>query len=315
MKARLGWCWLLIGLASILPGCGQSNQAPRALRYEFKDGGPYRVDCTYETEKHLAKFHAGKIFSETREGVYVKSSYRMEANQLPDADWLITYTLVRLRIHDREGNFKLEIGPESGEVQWYQDKQTLGDYLGAEDFRKYQKLVRLPLARIRIHPEGIQVPNGLEFNFDLLRLLGKNRIFGEYLTRGVKVPPVLMTTFKREPVAVGAQWDYQGNTGNAQTRFHLKALSAHKARIDYASDLELTASELQTVKRALRLDEVRGLELKQSRMRIRGGVDFSLTGGRPDSADMGFEKQYEMALPGEVWKLRENEKYQLSVNR
>ncbi len=301
---------VLVWLGSV--GCSPAP-VPQVVQYEFNDGGRYRVDCTYETDKRLEKTHEGKAFATTEEGVYVKTSMHMTAQRQPDQDWVIAYTLLRLRIHDRDGHFKLEMGPEGGELQWYQDKQPLSDYLTSDEFKAFQKLMQVPLARVRIHPNGVQVPNGLEFNFDLIRLLGKNRVYGEYLTRSVKVPPVLMTMFKAEPIKAGDRWDHQGNSSNANTHFRARAVSAKSLQVEYSSDLNLAADELRAVRKALRLDGVPGLELKTSRMTIRGVVGFDLPGKRPETAEMNFDKRYEMTLPQEVWKLHETERYRLNV--
>jgi hypothetical protein len=299
--------WAAAGCSRPLP--------PQVLRYTFSDGGTYRVDCTYNAEKEMRKLHQGKVFSRTRDGVFVKSSLAMRVESLPGGHWRVAYTLLRLRIHDREGRFKMEVGPESGEVQWYSEKQPLEAYLGSVDWNRYQALARMPLARVSVRPDGAQLPNGLEFNFDWLRLLGKNRVYGDYLSRGVKVPPVLMTIFDASPVAAGGSWEYQGNSLGARTRFTLTALTRDSAHIAYASELNLKPEELAAVKNALQLSQEAGLELKSSRMRITGGVEFNRLAGRPETAVMDFDKRYEMTLPQELWRLQETEHYELSVHR
>jgi hypothetical protein len=296
-----------------LSGCGRVHLPPQLLQYQFHDHGPYRVDCSYHSEKHLAKKHDNKIFSETREGTYVKTSYRLQADPEPGGGWLVSYTLLRLRLHDQDGRFKMEIGPDGGEVFWYQEKQALEDYLGPDDFKAYQRLVRQPLARVHISARGVQAENGLEFNFALLHVLGKNRVYGDFLARGVKVPPVLLMIFKPSPVKAGEVWDYAGNSGNAATQYKLESLSASSAQLTCLSEFNLGAGELKAVRQALHVDETTGLELKQSRMVVTGSANFLLPAGRPGETSMNFDKAYAMTLPAEAWELQETERFDLTV--
>jgi len=311
MRRILAGC-LAVGWLALV-GCQPSNLPPRLLQYEFKDPGPYRVDCAYTAEKHLVKKHAGTVFSETREGTYVKTAYRLQAEREGAGAWLVSYTLLRLSLHDRDGRFKMEIGPEGGAVFWYQEKQSLEEYLGADDFKAYQRLMRLPLARVHIRADGVQAPKGLEFNFALLHVLGKNRVYGDFLARGIKVPPVLMMIFKGTPVRAGDTWDYAGNTTSAATHFRLASLSGSSAAVTCASELSLGPDELKSVRQALRLDSAAGLELKQSNMVVDGRMDFLLPAARPAKAQMNFNKNYSMTLPGEAWQLQETERFELSL--
>ncbi|NTV51803.1 MAG: hypothetical protein HGA76_02135 [Candidatus Firestonebacteria bacterium] len=305
--AALAAGWLVLG------GCGRVDLPPRLLQYEFQDQGPYRVVCAYNSEKRLVKKHAGRVFAETHEGTHVETTYRVEAEREPGGGWVVAYTLLRLRLHDEDGRFKLEIGPEGGEVFWYQDTQSLEDYLGPEIFQTYRRQVRLPLARVHVHADGGQVPNGLEFNFSLLHTLGKNRVYGDFLARGIKVPPVLMMVFKQASVRAGDTWDYAGNSGNAATHFSLTALSTRSAQVACVSDFSLGDEELTTVRKALQLEAASGLVLKESRMRVTGSVEFLLPAGRPEKGKMHFEKFYAMSLPAETWQLQETEDFKFSL--
>lgn len=297
----------------VLAGCLRANLPPRLLQYEFKDAGPYRVDCAYAAEKHLVKKHEGLVFSDTHEGTYVKTACRLQAQPETGGGWSLAYTLLRLSLHDRDGRFKMEIGPDGGEVFWYQDSQSLEDYLGAEDFKIYRRLVREPLARVHISAAGVQTSAGLEFNFALLHALGKNRVYAEFLARGIKVPPVLLMIFKSTPVRAGDSWEIAGNSGNAATRFKLETLSGTSAQLACTSEFDLGPGELKTVQQALHLDEAAGLELKKSRLAITGSENFLLPAARPGKVFMNFDKSYALALPGEEWQLQETEQFELSL--
>ena len=122
-----------------------------------------------------------------------------------------------------------------------------------------------------------------------------------------------MMIFSPGPVRAGDGWDYAGNSANAATHFKLKTLSGSEANLACTSEFNLGPEELKTVRQALQLGEVTGLELKQSRMLVAGAVEFLLPAARPAKGEMSFDKFYEMSLPGEAWQLQETERFKLSL--
>lgn len=313
--------WLSI-LVLLLAGCQASgNSAGQPFTYAFRDGGRYRVDCSYQLEKRLTKAFGRRQFSDHGDGLYTKFSFGLRTTSTPSGEILAAYTLLRFRIHDAAGHFLLEAGREGGNLSWFGGAQSLEAYLGPEGVRDYYRLLAQPLAMVRIDRRGIQPGSQgrsqgpkFEFNYALLRLLGKNRVIGEYIMQSVKIPPVLMLIFDRRPIRPGQGWNYSSQANSEfVTHFSLKSQTPYRAVITCWQRTNLKQENFQTLGRMLGLEPTQAWTLTRGDLQLDGEVDFLSAAGRPQAGWMEFAKHYLVGVKDETWTLTARERYDFTV--
>ncbi len=331
IRARWKIGILLLLLAGPLGGCGIRNRPPAlTLAYQFSDGGVYLVQNAYNARQRLTKTHAGRIFADTQEELFTSAACELRVTHPNSRELEAAFTLLRLRIHDGRGKFKLEIGPEGGELSWYGEEQTLESYLGPEAWRRYRELIRQPMAVVRVNSRGIQQADGkagdtgLKINYALLQVLGKNRVIGGYVVRSLKVPPLLMIIFPGKKVRVRETWSTRSEDARAPARrggifqpvvttFTLQSAAATGAILETQNRVEFSEADLQAVRRNLKWEDIQGLKFKQGALRMQGRETFLPGPGRPQAGDMTLRKQYSLSFKAEDWDLRETEQYHFSV--
>jgi hypothetical protein len=311
--------WFMLALVLLLGGCHATPQSALLLRYQFQDGGQYRVDDAYQIEKQTTKSHEGKVFSSDAQAQFVQASFRVKTRMTEDQVLIVEYRLLRLRVHDDAGHFKLEIGPENGQLSWYNQDQPLAGYLDSREFARYQQLMRKPVVVLKVNTRGVEQPGGMRFDNDLLALLGKNRVIGQQIVKAFKVPPLVTVVFSEAAVHPGDTWDYQGNSqepnGNKPltTRFRLKQVKDQNAEITLSNRVDFTGEELKALGSQLGLPETTRMVFKESFLRVDGSVFFLPAHQRPASGVLNVEKHYGLQVDQETWDLSEKEKHAYTV--
>jgi len=297
--------------------------------YQFKDGPIYRVEAKYTFEHNIQKSHQGKIFADQKEGLYVRATFNLTTQILPDQMIQAAYTLLNISIHDKAGRFRMEIGPQNGSIYWYGEEEDLQSYLGEKGFREYRAHIINPLAIVTIDLRGVQIndneteasPPRLKFNYPFIQLLGKNRVIGQIIVKSFKIPPVLMTIFSDEPLAVGKKWVYQGPAMQRFTEwdnplttvFQLQSAEKDRLTIVLNSKLKFTGEELTNLGKQIGLTEFEQVKFERGLFTVEGKSRFQVRWGRPETGEMIIRKQYGLKVREEEWKLSEIENYEFSL--
>jgi len=320
--AIIFFCW---GLAACAPG---DPARQYQLRYRFFDQGNYRVEAKYTFTDRLVKAHQGKAFLEKTDIVNVAAAFRLSTEPTSESGIRARYHLVNISIHDNAGHFSLELSPQNGEITWFGTSEGFEDYFTTEEFERYQELVSRPLAIVTIDAQGVQqnqtAPQGsqLNFNHELIQLLGKNRAIGKIVVKTIKIPPVLMTILSEEAVWVGRQWTYQGVAAPQvvawdhplTTVFKLKSDLDRGLVIVFNSEMEFSGDELTQLGKQMGITEFEKINFQESRFKVEGEVLFDSQQGRPREGSMFIEKKYGLQTGEENWKLVEQQDYQFSLS-
>ncbi len=320
---------LVLLLAGILVlACAPKNPSEsRRLTYRFEDSGTYRVETKYQINHVQRKSHQGKVFSAQESRLFVQAAFRLTTRTLDNRQLAVTYTLLHLSCHDQGGNFRLEIGPESGELSWYGKQESLLEYLGPEGWARYQKIIRQPLARVVITPRGIQLESDSDleksrgFNYDLVKILHKNRVIGDRILKSLKIPPVLMAILPEKPVRAGSKWTYHGQAAQGlstwdkplDNRFSVVSGGEQGLRIRLRSKMKFSSEELTNLGKYIGFDDLKDVQFKSSRFKISGEILYLPGPGRPESGQMKIEKKYGLRTGDEDWEMEEAEEYEFTV--
>lgn len=316
--ALLGCC--------LFAACSPSpSRQQQTLEYRFADGGRYRVEAEYTLERKLEKSHQKRVFSREASRLDIRASFLLQVSLGPKPGLrLVEYTLLNLRSHDPQGKFRAELGRESGELSWYGEARSLEEYLGPEGWDRYLLLVRQPLARLVIQPQGVEVTGteqGSGFNQELVKLLLTNRVLGERLARSLKIPPVLAALLPPAPVSVGETWtldnperpgvsDREWSKG---TSFTLASENRGELELKLKNRLDFSGDDLNALGSLVGLKYLENTRFQGGQFLIDGRVRFLSRPGRPKNGSMRVEKQYGLINAGEDWSLHETEVYEFSL--
>jgi hypothetical protein len=307
-----------------LAACTQ-HTTPYQLTYQFEDSNLYRVESKYSLDHQLTKKHDSTVFSDKQEGLYVKTAFLVRVEKQKTEMLHVYFTIQNISIHDQAGNFRLEMGPDNGQISWYGQEQSMAEYLGQEGFEQYQQYMSQPLAMLMITPLGVQVqdPKASQghFNYAFIQLLGKNRVLGKIVMKSLKIPPVLMTIFNNEPAFVGKKWSYQGPYTQRFTKwdnplttlFQVTAVKQDVCTVIFDSELKFSGEELTELGKQFGLEEFENVVFERSHFTVNGTVDYQAVLGRPESGSMLIQKQYGMATGEENWELTEKEMYEFTM--
>lgn len=319
---------MLLAGSVVVAGCGQLDSGPAMrLSYQFKAGQTYRLQARYESKTLITKAHGSKIFSEQEDTYYVNTAYRLQAELADTGIIQVNYFLDHFSLNDEKGKIRIEIGPESGQLAWYDDNTSLSSYLGTKAFEQYRALMKQPIATISINPRGEQLDRLSEqdktstINLALLELLSKNRVLGQYIVRAFKLPPVLMTIFPKEAVQPGDRWQVQGEQGFNQdawqqgltTKFHYLKREQDLAIINIQSQLTFKQEELNDLARLLKLDQLDKLSFQQGLFQVTAQSQFQTATMMPSQGKMAIEKKYSFMTNNEKWSYWEQENYWFSI--
>lgn len=326
LNHQLTLALLLTG--TLVLACAPSDTTPsRRLTYQFADSESFRVETKFQVRNAQRKSHQGKMFSAQEDQLFVQAAFHLRTRPLDNNQLAIEYTLLRLRSHDQEGNFRLEIGPDSGELYWYGKQEDLVDYLGEAGWVRYQEIIRQPLARVVITSRGIQQPDdaqaegGPGFNHDLTKLLHKNRVIGERIMKSLKIPPVLMAILPEQPARVGTEWTYTGQAAQGlstwdkplDNQFSVVSGGPEGLRLRLRSQLKFSSEELTSLGKYLGFDDLKDVQFKSSAFHIGGEIVFLPVSGRPEKGNMKIEKKYGLRTGEEDWEMEETEEYEFSL--
>jgi|GEM_PF-4869365 len=325
---RLAILALAARAAAALSGCaGGQDPLAQKMQYGFSDSPRYRVTDRYQLESRLAKAHGGRVFSEQAEIHYAQATYSLVLRQTPLGGVEADYRLFRLRIHDEAGKFKLEIGPDSGWISWYEENQTLAGYLGPEGYARYQQAIGKPVAVQKIIPTGAdaKLPNrGLTFHPALLELLGRNRVYGKILVKTFKIPPLVSVVFPERSLVPGDSWTYRSQAPDAgeinagrpglATTFHWESWAPPAAVVAWRNRIGLSGEELKAMGSKLGLESLADrVTFQNSEVRLEGRTVFLPAAQRPASGGLVVRKLYRMTVGGEEWTLAESERHEFTV--